>query len=195
MCSSNVSCHHRVWYCVSLRRTWEEICLGNMELAGRTHWCPAESGKCTHKPPRGHNACHREVCNTPVWPHKQMQGRQQGNSLQRRALFRTSRQPTLLWSSMWRDLPFRVVMSGPRHCYQSPCSLHQQTGAGIGVMMGPIHHHGPHSLRHTRPAMSWCLADARKAAETAASARRLHCNALVCVSAKANASRLGQITC
>ena len=40
-----------------------------------------------------------------------------------------------------------------------------------------------------------CLADARKAAETAASARRLHCNALVCVSVKANASRLGQITC
>ena len=78
MCSSNVSCHHRVWYCVSLRRTCEEICLGNMELAARTHRCPAESGKCTHKPPRGHNACHREVCNTPVWPHKQMQGRQQG---------------------------------------------------------------------------------------------------------------------
>ena len=44
-------------------------------------------------------------------------------------------------------------------------------------------------------AMSWCLVDARKAAETAASARRLHCNALVCVSVKANASRLGQITC
>ena len=52
-----------------------------------------------------------------------------------------------------------------------------------------------HTLRHPRPAMSWCLADARKAAETAASARRLHCDALVCVSVKANASRLGQITC
>ena len=76
-----------------------------------------------------------------------------------------------------------------------PCSLHQQTGAGIGVMMGPTYHYGPHSLRHPRPAMSWCLAAARKAAETAASARRLHCNALVCVSVKANASRLGQITC
>ena len=61
---------------------------------------------------------------------------------------------------------------------------------------GPsTHHYGPHSLRHPRPAMSWCLADARKAAETSASARRLHCNALVCVSVKANASRLGQITC
>ena len=53
----------------------------------------------------------------------------------------------------------------------------------------------PHSLRHPRPAMSWCLADARKAAENAASARTLHCNALVCVSVKANASRLGQKTC
>jgi len=87
-------------------------------------------------------------------------------------------------------MPFRVVMSGARHWYQSPCSLDQQTGAGIGVMMGPTHHSGPHSLRHPRPAMSWCFADARKAAETAASARMLHCNALVCVSVKANASRL-----
>ena len=86
-------------------------------------------------------------------------------------------------------------MSGARHWYQSPCSLHQQTGTGIGVMMGPTHHYGPHSLRYPRPAMRWCLADASKAAETAASARRLHCNLLVCVSVKANASRLGQITC
>ena len=76
-----------------------------------------------------------------------------------------------------------------------PVSIHQQTGAGIGVMMGPIHHYGSHSLRHPRPVMSWCLAGARKAAETAASAIRLHWNAVVCVSVKANASRLGQITC
>ena len=86
-------------------------------------------------------------------------------------------------------------MSGARHWDQSPCSLRQQTGAGIGVMMDPTRHYGPHSLRHPRPDMSWCIVDARKAAETAASARRLHCNALVCVSVKANASRLGQITC
>ncbi|KAG0717816.1 hypothetical protein GWK47_053675 [Chionoecetes opilio] len=68
---------------------------------------------------------------------------------------------TLLWSSSEEICPSGWSCLGPGIGTRARAPSPQQTGAGIGVMMGPTHHSGPHSPRHKTcyELVSW---DARK---------------------------------
>ena len=70
------------------------------------------------------------------------------------------------------------------HLSHSLCFLLQVAEGGSRPMMDYMNQIGPHYQKHPRPALSWSHVAARKGVVAAASARRLHSNALLCVCVK-----------
>ena len=55
---------------ISIRWTWDEICLGNIELVSRADWFPCDPHHHTSQYSRWHNALHWKVCRAPPWPYQ-----------------------------------------------------------------------------------------------------------------------------
>ena len=108
------------------------------------------------------------------------------SSLQRGPLCRGFHQHVLLWNSMSRGLSSRVVISGVKHLSHRLCFLLQVAGGVSRPTMNYMNYTRPHYQKHPRHAKSWSRVAARKGVVAAASAKRLHSNALLSVCVKEN---------